>query len=618
MKYRAEVDGLRAVAVIPVILFHAGIDIFKGGFIGVDVFFVISGYLITSNIIQDMESGGFRFSEFYERRARRILPPLFVVALCCLPFSWVLMTPPQMEDFSQSLVALGLFGTNILFWLESGYFEASSEQKPLLHTWSLAVEEQFYLLFPLLFLFAWKFSRKVFLYLVTLLILLSLLVSELGWRNYPSANFYLAPSRVWELMAGVLVALLMHCAPIKSNNPLSMLGGVLVVVPIFLFTESTPAPSIYTAVPVLGTALLLAFGGAGTLCAKVLSLRPLVFIGLISYSAYLWHQPIFAFAKIYSPDKPAVSSMLVLSGVSVVLAYLTWKHLELPFRIRVNGKYTSRQIWLFSGIGLLFFITAGMVGILSKGFEYRLTPEQKTLMNFSFYARAVPYREGTCFLTPDQTASDFPPHCSNNKRAVVWGDSHAAALSSGWLTAGEKVSLFSASLCPPLRGLDVPVRPNCKSINEAIIGNIRSASFGRVYLHADWKQHKGILENTLRESIRAIRNHSSSAITIVGGVPQYSPSLPTVLLNHRGTLTEHTTTQTNVDSIVEVDALLRGVAKSEGVGFISIVDAICKEGRCRSVVSSGSSNIEPMMWDYGHLTESGSKYITNLVSNNKE
>lgn len=606
-------DGLRAVAVVSVILFHAGIEMFKGGFVGVDIFFVISGYLITSIIVQDIESGSFRFSDFYERRARRILPSLFFVAFCCLPFSWVLMTPPQIEDFSQSLIALGLFGTNILFWLESGYFEASSEEKPLLHTWSLAVEEQFYLLFPLLFIFAWKANRKFSIYLIALLIVVSLLVSEIGWRAYPSANFYLAPSRIWELMTGSLVALILQRSTIKSNDPLSLIGFVLVVVPIFAFSESTPAPSIYTAIPVLGAAMLLTFGGAGTISAKLLTHKALVFVGLISYSAYLWHQPLFAFTKIYFVDEPTLSTMLVLSGVSVFFAYLTWKYVELPFRIRVNGKYSSHQIWLFSLCGLLFLITVGIVGNLFKGFEYRLTAEQKTLMGFTNYQRREPYREGTCFLTPEQAARDFAPQCTSNKNVLVWGDSHAAALSSGWVIADKKASLLSASLCPPLVGLDIPARPNCKGINEAVIEKIRSNSFDHVYIHADWKQHKHVLEKTLLESIRAIRSNSKSSITLVGGVPQYSPSLPILLLNSRDPLSDNTTTQVNVVSIVEVDALLRSMAKNEGVNFISIIDLICKEGRCRSVVLSGQSTFEPMIWDYGHLTESGSRYLANRI-----
>ncbi len=206
MQYRAEIDGLRAIAVLPVIFFHAGFEWFRGGFLGVDVFFVISGFLITSILIADLEKQQFGIMYFYERRARRLLPALFFMLLICLPFSWYWMIPSQLEDFSKSLIAVLFFSSNILFWRESGYFESASDENPLLHTWSLAVEEQYYLLFPLWLAFTWRFGRSHAFRGVVLLGVISLILSEWGWRNSPSANFYLAPTRAWELLAGSTVA----------------------------------------------------------------------------------------------------------------------------------------------------------------------------------------------------------------------------------------------------------------------------------------------------------------------------------------------------------------------------------------------------------------------------
>ena len=206
MRYRQEIDGLRAVAVIPVVLFHAGFEIFGGGYVGVDVFFVISGYLITASSSDELEQGEFSIVRFYERRARRILPALFFVMLVCIPFAWIWMTPSQIEDFGRGLVAVSLFASNILFWSKIDYFAPAAEENPLLHTWSLAVEEQYYMFFPLFLLLAWRFGRNRVFYMIAAIAAVSLLLSEWAWRHTPVANFYLAPTRAWELLAGSLCA----------------------------------------------------------------------------------------------------------------------------------------------------------------------------------------------------------------------------------------------------------------------------------------------------------------------------------------------------------------------------------------------------------------------------
>jgi|TARA_B110000238_G_scaffold185862_1_gene214466 peptidoglycan/LPS O-acetylase OafA/YrhL len=291
LKYRPEIDGLRALAVIPVILFHGGFELFSGGFVGVDVFFVISGYLITTILIEDIESNRFSILNFYERRARRILPALFFVMFVCIPFSWMWMLPGQLRDFSQSLMAVGLFSSNILFWLESGYFETAAEAKPLLHTWSLAVEEQYYVLFPIFLFFAWRFGKNRVFSMIVAFAAISLGLSEWGWRNQAAANFYLAPTRAWELFAGSLAAFVVLKRGVQSNNTLSLLGLVAILFAIFAYDENTPFPSLYALVPVIGVALLVLFADAKTLAAKLLSTRFFVTLGLISYSAYMVKLP---------------------------------------------------------------------------------------------------------------------------------------------------------------------------------------------------------------------------------------------------------------------------------------------------------------------------------------
>lgn len=368
MKYRPEIDGLRALAVVPVILFHAGFVLFSGGFVGVDVFFVISGYLITTILIEDIENNRFSIINFYERRARRILPALFFVMLLCIPIAWIWMIPSQMENFSQSLVAVSIFGSNILFWLTSGYFASAAEEKPLLHTWSLAVEEQYYVLFPLFLIFAWRFGRNKVFWMITILAALSLILSELGWRKDPDANFYLAPTRAWELFAGSIAAFLVQKHGVKSNNIYSLIGLAAIFFAIFFYDEYTPFPSLYALVPVLGVVLIVLYADQDTLVAKILSIKVIVGIGLISYSAYLWHHPLFAFGKIISLYQSTFISLALIS-LSFFLAYFSWRYVEGPFRNKLLvSRFTIFSLSLFFA---LFFIAFGLTGHLNNGFKER-------------------------------------------------------------------------------------------------------------------------------------------------------------------------------------------------------------------------------------------------------
>ena len=335
MNYRPEIDGLRALAVIPVILFHAGFTLFSGGYVGVDIFFVISGYLITTIIVDDLENNRFSIVSFYERRARRILPALFFVMLICIPFAWLWMLPNQIQDFSQSLVAVSLFISNIQFWRESGYFETEAEEKPLLHTWSLAVEEQYYLLFPIFLILTWRFGKNKVFWMIAVIAAFSLIISEWGVRKNSTANFYLAPFRAWEIFAGSLTAFIIRKKGVIKNNLFSLLGFSMIIISIFIYDKETPFPSIYTLLPVLGTVLLIFFAEKKTLVFSLLSNKVVVWIGLISYSAYLWHQPLFAFARIRISNEPSTTLMIILTIISIILAVFSWRYIERPFRDKV-------------------------------------------------------------------------------------------------------------------------------------------------------------------------------------------------------------------------------------------------------------------------------------------
>lgn len=372
MIYRAEIDGLRAFAVLPVIFYHAGFALFSGGFVGVDVFFVISGYLITSIILEEKAQGRFTLAGFYERRARRILPALFFVLLACLPFAWWLLLPHELEDFGASLVAVAAFASNFLFWLQTDYFAATAEQIPLLHTWSLAVEEQYYLVFPLLIMLFWKLGQRWLVVLVTLIALLSLGWSEWMWRQSVEANFFLIPSRAWEMMLGSLTAFYLRHNAASGGwlAQLASLAGLLMLAyAVFFFDSGIPFPSLYTLLPTVGTVLLILFATPATWVGKLLSLRILVGIGLISYSAYLWHQPLFVFARMYAPDALNLWALLGLSLASLAMAYLSWRWVEGPFRNRSH--FTRKQIFIMSLLGSLAFVALGGWLVLAEGVASR-------------------------------------------------------------------------------------------------------------------------------------------------------------------------------------------------------------------------------------------------------
>jgi peptidoglycan/LPS O-acetylase OafA/YrhL len=369
-------------------MFHAGFTLFGGGYVGVDVFFVISGYLITTIILTEKEAGSFSIINFYERRARRILPALFFVVLACLPFAWLWMIPSQLKDFSDSLIAVSLFYSNILFWAESGYFEAAAELKPLLHTWSLAVEEQYYLLFPLFIVLFWRCGKLVIIATLVFVSAASLYLSQWGTANYPAATFYLLPTRIWELLLGSLTAFyLLYRKPSDGKtiitsvffcNLISAIGLLMIVIPIFAYDKSTPFPGYSALAPTVGTALIILFGTARTPTGAFLSKPFFVGIGLISYSAYLWHQPLFAFARIKSLSAPNEITMLLLGALSLVLAYLSWSYIEKPFRNK--EQFPRKIIFATSLTGMLLACSVGLVVIFNNGYDTRLTIEQKAVI----------------------------------------------------------------------------------------------------------------------------------------------------------------------------------------------------------------------------------------------
>ena len=452
MKYRPEIDGLRAIALIPVIFFHAGFEQFSGGFIGVDVFFVISGYLITTIILSEKEKGTFSLVNFYERRARRILPALYLVMLISLPFAWFWLFPSDMKDFSQSLVAVSVFASNILFWQETGYWGVDNELKPLLHTWSLAVEEQYYVLFPIFLMVMWRFRKRWILGSFMLFAAASLLVSQWAAYNHPTANFFLLPTRAWELAIGASIAfyfvyrkqtihvLLSHTF---VDEIMSFLGLFMIAYSVIAFNKATPFPGFYALVPTVGAGLIILFSSKDTSIGKLLGSKVPVGIGLISYSAYLWHQPLFAFARHRSLTDPGKSLIIVLIFLTFLFAFLSWKYIEKPFRVK--GLISKKEIFIFGTTGSIFFIIIGVAGHITNGFEFKneLSPDfiqEKIKPNYGLNKTC----EGTFTLSSDCRTSNKP-------EILIWGDSYAMQLVHGVISSNSKAKIIqmTKSVCGP-------------------------------------------------------------------------------------------------------------------------------------------------------------------------
>jgi peptidoglycan/LPS O-acetylase OafA/YrhL len=457
MHYRREIDGLRAIAVLPVILFHAGLSWFSGGYVGVDVFFVISGYLITTILLEDIENKRFSILKFYERRAKRILPALFVVLIACVPFAWAWLIPSQLMDFGRALIAIIFFGSNILFWRQADYFAPTAEENPLLHTWSLAVEEQFYIFFPLLLLALWRFGRNPVFYVIIGLSLVSLALAEWGWRYSPTANFYLLPTRAWELGIGAICAFSLKDRMQPQNNVLAGLGMALVILSIVWFDSRTPFPSLYALLPVGGTALIILFAGPTTLVGRLLALGPLVGIGLISYSAYLWHQPLLAFARVRSLHEPSLALMLSLGALSLVLAYITWRWIEQPFRTKSFALARSRKrIFGFAAVGSAAFLVGGAALLMNQGMPERAAPSGSTYSALRA-DRLLAHNFGLSPLCEESFTLNPACRTGENPSVMVWGDSYAMHLLPALLSSPSRndreVIQHTKSNCTPLLDL---------------------------------------------------------------------------------------------------------------------------------------------------------------------
>jgi peptidoglycan/LPS O-acetylase OafA/YrhL len=644
LKYRPEIDGLRAIAVVSVIMFHAGFKWIGGGFAGVDIFFVISGYLVTHMIIEARTRGTFNILGFYERRARRILPALFVVIFATVPFAWAWMAPGEYLRFSKSMVAAATFSSNIYFGLTTNYFDASTDEKPLVHTWSLGVEEQFYVVCPLILGLIWRYTWRRQAIIFIALAAASLVYAEFALRHAPQSAFYSPFSRSWELLIGATVACLkmqgdMPRWVVRHERALSTLGLLMVIAAMFGLRDAK-FPGIAALVPTVGTALILAFANGQTLVGRALSSKVLTAIGLMSYSAYLWHQPVFAFARLRYPEFALGHfAPWLLVGLSFLLAYPSWRYVETYFRN--TRRVTRKPIVLLTSTGSAAVIVAGAVGITANGFPGRFDAARQTLLETATFS---PMRDACHTWGKDyKRTSEACTYFKDNVTWAVLGDSHvvepAYALAEALAIRDQGLLHLSFSACAPATHYDNQA-PGCSEWQREAVRRIEQSPKIKNVLIAfrysmhlfgdhlpgypqipdhplhinglDTQKSRDLMWGDLVSTIDALRR-AGKHVFVLGPIPEIPRPLQQEIAatpqmvaetDHVG-ITRQWYEQRNRYVLDHLKQLPWG----NDLTFVDPTAVLCGPVNCKSVIGS-----KAMYFDADHLSVSGARLVMSQIA----
>lgn len=609
-QYRKDIDGLRTVAVLPVVIFHLGTNLFPGGFVGVDIFFVISGFLITQTLLSEQGKWRDALFDFYKRRIKRIFPALFALYLCVMLAAFGLLMSDQSAEVAKSIIASIFFVSNILFYTQSGYFDGELDNNPLLHTWSLSVEEQFYIFFPLLIFLTRSWTSTHRRQLVWALTLTSFAAAQWMVSRNASSAFYLIPFRTWELSLGSLLAIGAIPAPRRQwQAEIGVAAGLaLIAYSVLFYNKATPFPGASALLPCLGTAVILLCGEKWrTLGARLLSIAPMRFIGLISYSLYLWHWPIIVFYRNIDSrlDNVERASLLI---AALVAATLSWAYVERPFR--GSSRLTSRAIVLRGSAAMAACGVAVLCLAVISNTLYPISAQARDVLAYGERTgRTEMMRTGSCFLTTQNNLSDYSfERCMSaprdKPRVLIVGDSHAAHLYYGLNHALPKVHVLQATAagCKPLINSRGDVR--CLALmHQAFNDYLTRVRPDMVIISARWLE-KDVPD--IEKTVRLVQR-TTPRVIVSGPIVEYDQPLPRLLARHideREPIDMHRNKQVRM-----VDQQLTAVMTRAKIPYFSPYRSLCAPD-CRLWVTPGI----PVQFDYGHLTQQGSVLIAELMA----
>jgi len=655
LEYRSNIDGLRAIAVLFVIAYHAFPQQVTGGFIGVDIFFVISGFLISGLIQKGLRDGSFSFLDFYARRIKRIFPALIVVLASCLVAGWILLLPDEYVSLGKHVAAGAGFISNFLLMNESGYFDTVAELKPLLHLWSLGVEEQFYIVWPALLLLSWRWKMS------PLVISGIILVVSFAWnialtKTNQTAAFYLPMTRFWELMLGCILAFASAgginirtrwdfgwLARAYANNRKTITeaaawcGIALIVVAVFVIDQQRPFPGFWALLPTAGTGLLIWTGAGASLNRRLLSHRFIVYVGLISYPLYLWHWPILAFLRIVRVEEPTNLMRAAAIAAAFFLAYCTYQYVEKP--IRFGAALPLKPI--VASVALALAGASGLWIYGQHGFPDRFARETAVVSD-GLHATVgglksqsiAAYRNGTCFLDGEDRSA-YQGFCdgsdpTNARRIVLWGDSNAAHLFPGIdaLRLGGKFDLaqFTAAGCPPVFEFANSHSTYCQENNKLVERKIRALKPQSVILAANWRLYDGsypgwgkLDQQEVRATIARLKAMGVESIVVVGQFPEFKGAMrhirAAIYRTFRWPFFIGQPADPPIDisrdppgpTILKADAKIRLISAETNVVFISPLATFCNERGCLLTLPDSEHHI--VAWDGLHLTKAGSIFF---------
>ncbi len=616
-KYRPDIDGLRAIAVLAVVAFHAFPTAAPAGFLGVDVFFVISGFLITGILIDSInDTGRLDLWGFYRRRIRRIFPALIVVLSSCLVAGFALLWPVDFRELGHETLAGALFYANIQFWLDTGYFDQAAATKPLLHLWSLGVEEQFYLVWPPA-LWAFRGGREGRTLIIVAIGAVSFLIAASLTDDHPAAAFYLPIPRFWELMAGAALATTTRGLSGSASTIASILGLGLLVVGLVGFGVNAET-TWWRLVPVAGASLMIAAGPTNGVNRSILGNPVMVSMGKISYPLYLWHWPLLVFLRLRDHDTPGARLLAVV--VSLGLAIATYVLIERP-----TQRLEKRIPWVLAPLcgALALVAIAGQMDFERAGLPMRFPAAVQPYLDNQFHW-SIDARSGLCWRTDGIDPVQFPmvctPQSTKERRTIwIWGDSYAARLYPGLVEVeggAASIGQVTRNSCPPLLefGSDF-----CKENNRAVIDLLKKSKPDLLILYANWSSYSidytdSSTAPNLSATLDQIQQTGVANVLLIGPGPKWKEALPKVLAEQwreTGSVPKRTTALLDPAAFL-ADQQIQAFVARRPLRYVSLIKDLCTVDGCLTIVAPGPDGV--LTPDFGHFTTPGAVYVAKLLN----